>query len=309
MTNNNTDQQQNGSALFPIRTVSDLTGVSAITLRAWERRYGLFAPVRKASGHRLYTQENIDLITRVVGLLDRGMRIGQVKDQLKAEVSSESGATSMTESFWKTSLDRMMASVIRFDEIGLEETYGKALSMYPVDKVVENLLMPLLVELGRRWEVGQGSVSEEHFFGFYIRNKLGARFHHRAIAKSGPRLLLACVPGDRHETGLLLFALAANNAGYHTIMLGADMPLEELPAAVNKTGASAVVLSGLVLPGSQTLEEGLASLTAELDIPVFLGGRASVVAHDALKRANVKLLGTNLKSGLERILASVPLHP
>ena len=64
--------------LFPIRTVSELTGVNAITLRAWETRYGLIDPIRKPSGHRLYTQEHIDLINRVVGLLDRGMRIGQI---------------------------------------------------------------------------------------------------------------------------------------------------------------------------------------------------------------------------------------
>ena len=58
------------TGLYPIGTVADLTGVNAITLRAWERRYGLFEPVRKGSGHRLYTQEHIDLITRVVGMLD-----------------------------------------------------------------------------------------------------------------------------------------------------------------------------------------------------------------------------------------------
>ena len=74
-----------GENLFPIRTISELTGVNAITLRAWERRYGLFEPIRKASGHRLYTREHIDLINRVVGLLDRGMRISQVKAHLEAE--------------------------------------------------------------------------------------------------------------------------------------------------------------------------------------------------------------------------------
>jgi len=45
---------------FPIRTVSELTGVNSVTLRAWERRYGLIQPVRKESGHRLYTRQHID---------------------------------------------------------------------------------------------------------------------------------------------------------------------------------------------------------------------------------------------------------
>ena len=52
--------------LYPIRTVASLTGVNPITLRAWERRYGLIQPVRTASGHRMYTREHIDRVNRRV---------------------------------------------------------------------------------------------------------------------------------------------------------------------------------------------------------------------------------------------------
>jgi len=294
------------TALYPIRTVSDLTDVNAITLRAWERRYGLFEPVRKASGHRLYTQANIDLITRVVGLLDRGMRIGQIKAQLDAEKAVQD-KDSVVNDIWKRYVDRMIAAVIQFNEEGLEETYGDALSLYPIDMVTEKLLMPLLRELGRRWAENEGSIAEEHFFAFYIRNKLGARFHHRSKTNDGPSLLLACLPGDRHEAGLLLFALAANAAGYRVILLGADMPLEELPAAVRKTGCAAIILSGILLPESEVLK-ALPALTGQSDVPVFLGGYASVKVHDALKRAGVIVLGTDLKSGLARLLDIVPVE-
>ena len=54
--------------LYTIGTVSKLTGVGAITLRAWERRYGLIRPVRKESGHRLYTRHHIDQINRITAL-------------------------------------------------------------------------------------------------------------------------------------------------------------------------------------------------------------------------------------------------
>ena len=294
------------AALYPIRTVSDLTNVNAITLRAWERRYGLFEPVRKASGHRLYTQANIDLITRVVGLLDRGMRIGQIKAQLDAE-TAEQNKDAVVNDIWKRYVDRMIAAVIQFNEEGLEATYGDALSLYPIDMVTERLLMPLLRELGRRWAENEGSIAEEHFFAFYIRNKLGARFHHRSKTNDGPSLLLACLPGDRHEAGLLLFALAANAAGYRVILLGADMPLEELPAAVRKTGCAAIILSGILHPESEVLK-ALPALTGQSDVPVFLGGYASVKVHDALKRAGVIVLGTDLKSGLARLLDIVPVE-
>ena len=294
-------------ALYPIRTVSDLTEVNAITLRAWERRYGLFEPVRKPSGHRLYTQAHIDLITRVVGLLDRGMRIGQIKAHLEAE-SAVQNDQDIVNDLWKRYVDRMIAAVIQFNEEGLEDTYGEVLSLYPTDTVTEKLLMPLLKELGRRWEDDEGSIAEEHFFAFYIRNKLGARFHHRSKAKSGPRLLLACLPGDRHETGLLLFALAANVIGYRVILLGADMPLGELPAAVGKTDCKAVILSGFLMPGSELLTRDLPILKEQAGVPVFIGGQSSIKVHDVLKRAGIHVLGTNIDSGLARIREFVPVE-
>ena len=67
------------SAFFPIRVVSNETGVNAITLRAWERRYGLLTPKRTEKGHRLYTEQDIALIKKVVTLLDRGIPISQAK--------------------------------------------------------------------------------------------------------------------------------------------------------------------------------------------------------------------------------------
>jgi DNA-binding transcriptional MerR regulator/methylmalonyl-CoA mutase cobalamin-binding subunit len=288
------------TALYPIRTVSDLTGVNAITLRAWERRYGLFEPIRKASGHRLYTQAHIDLITRAVGLLDRGMRIGQVKAQLEAENKAPNESSPVGDN-WKRYLDGMIAAVIQFNEAGLEEVYGEALSLYPVSETTEKLLGPLLTELGRRWEFSEGSVAEEHFFGFYIRNKLGARFHHRVRTTGGPKLLMACLPGDRHETGLLLFALAANSAGYVTILLGADMPLDELPAAARKTGCEAIVLSGVLRPDLDVLTRALPNLAKKSPVPVFLGGQASLKVHDALKRSKIISLGPDIKTGLARL--------
>lgn len=294
------------SGLYPIRTVSNLTGVNAITLRAWERRYALFEPVRKSSGHRLYTQEHIDRITHIVGLLDRGMRIGEVKKHLQTK-NPETGAGQNKKDVWELYLDRMISAVIQFNESGLEQAYGEALSMFPADMVTEKLLMPLMKELGRRWAENEGSIAEEHFFGFYIRNKLGARFHHRNKTATGPAMLLACLPGDRHEIGLLLFALAASNDGYKTIMLGTDMPLEELPATVRKTGSKVLILSGLVKPSRRLMTRDLPKLAERVKVPVFLGGNASILVHDMLVRANIHVLGTDLNTGLQRIREIVPV--
>ena len=301
MRNSEQKPADQGAGLFPIRTVSELTGVNAITLRAWETRYGLIEPIRKPSGHRLYTQEHIDLINRVVGLLDRGMRIEQVNAETLSGVTVDGDPAEDTQNQWQRYINGMIAAIICFDESALERIYGEALSHYPVRVVTEKLLAPLLKELGDRWMTKKGSVAEEHFFGFYLRNKLGARFHHRSQSQTGPRLLLACLPGDLHEIGLLLFALEACDHGFQTVLLGANMPLDELPAAVNKTKSAALVLSGVIEPERSVIEEQLPWLVRELSVPVFFGGSIAAGHFDSLKKSGMHLIGKDIDMGIKQI--------
>jgi len=297
--------QERASGYFPIRTVASLTGVQPVTLRAWERRYGLIRPTRTASGHRLYTQAQIDLINRVLGLLDKGIPISQVGAALDAAVEPDSQREPHAGP-WQRYLERMVSAITRFDENGLEEAYNDALSLYPVNMVTRRLLLPLLSALGARWETAEGSVAEEHFFGVYLRNKLGARFHHRARGNNGPRLLLACLPGELHEIGALLFALAAHDHGYRVILLGANTPLEDLPAVVRRAEIDVIVLSGSIEPEPDLLGARLAKLAIEARIPVCVGGLTSVRYRDAIVAAGATPLGADIEPGLRRLREIVP---
>nr|WP_296751803.1 MerR family transcriptional regulator [Thioalkalivibrio sp.] len=63
---------------FPIRHVCAETGINPVTLRAWERRYGLIRPLRTPKGHRLYSSDDIARIRRILSLLDEGVAVSQV---------------------------------------------------------------------------------------------------------------------------------------------------------------------------------------------------------------------------------------
>jgi DNA-binding transcriptional MerR regulator/methylmalonyl-CoA mutase cobalamin-binding subunit len=296
---------------YPIRAVSQLTGINPITLRAWENRYGLIKPIRKDSGHRLYTQAHIDLINHVTSLLGRGMRIGQVKDHLERQASriaADASASVEVQNHWRGLIAQMLAATKAYDEEALERVYNEALAHYPVRTVTRNLITPLLEQLGQRWALGEGTISEEHFFGFYLRNKLGARFHHRSRNQQGPKLLMACLPGERHEMGLLMLALAANEAGYCPISLGADLPLQDLAEAAETTQCDAVVLSGMIEPSSSMIKRQLPALVARLQVPIFIGGRASAKALDEIQRLGIFALGADVESGLQRLQDQLPVQ-
>lgn len=301
MSKNNKLDANSADALFPIRTVSSLTNVNSITLRAWESRYGLINPVRKSSGHRLYSQADIDIINRTVGLLDRGMRIGQVKAELTRQGSPVTSIEANSQDIWQKHINHMLSAVICFNEAALDESYTEMLSLHPVKIVTERLLNPLMIQLGDRWNNMIGSIAEEHFFGFYLRSKLGARLHHRIRHYDAPALLLACLPGDQHEIGLLLLALAANERHFRTIILGADMPLDNLPQVAEKSGCSAIVLSGTIQPPPGVFKNQLPVLVMSSRVPVIIGGPCSVVASSIIERAGATVCGADVEVGLAKI--------
>lgn len=284
---------------FPIRTVAALTGINPITLRTWERRYGLIVPIRTPKGHRLYTKEHIAMLHRIMALLDSGIPISQINFNLLTEDPLQ--RNSQEAEFWNRLISRMVSAVTRFEEIILENTYNEAMALYSVDTVTERLLIPMLEQLGDRWESGEGTVAEEHFFGVYLRNKLGARFHHRKRLDYGPILLTACLPGEKHEAGVLLFALEAHDQGYRTIMLGSELPLEELPAAVIQSRCDGIVLAASYCDNVEKVMTDIRQLAASTDVPVFIGGDVSVEHNDTIVAAGAYPLGDNIKSSFRHI--------
>jgi DNA-binding transcriptional MerR regulator len=292
--------------LLPIRTVSTLTGVNPVTLRAWERRYGLIKPVRTPKGHRLYTMADVDLIKRIVALLDGGMSIGQVDQVLCSDQAPSEGEIPLDP--WDHYQQRLIQAIAGFDEASLNALYNEALSLYPIDIVTTRLIVPLLRELGRRWETAQGGVAEEHFFSVFMRNKLGARFHHRNRETRGPKLLAACMPGEHHEVGILLFTLAALDHDYRVILLGANTPLQVLPAVVERAACRAIVLAGSAEVPAAELQEFLPRLVAQTQVPVFVGGQVTIRYPQELAASGAVSLGDDIPLALSVIEATLRRH-
>jgi MerR family transcriptional regulator, light-induced transcriptional regulator len=285
---------------YPIRIVCAVTGLNPITLRAWERRYGFIEPIRTPGGHRLYTQEHVDQITRTLSMLAGGMPIGAAA----RAVRRSAGSSSRTD-VWDALRGQAIAAIMRFDESALDAIYESALGLQTIDVVTHKLLVPVLEELGRRWESAEGRIAEEHFFTNYTRNKLGARLHHRRRIAPVARLLCACAPGEHHELGLLLFALAAHDQNVACVMLGADMPFDELAAACKRAGCDGIVISMAMPPGIPSLERELREVVKKANRPVFVGGEASAANGDAIVGAGAIVIGADISSGIRRLLATL----
>jgi DNA-binding transcriptional MerR regulator len=228
------------AGLLRIGELSRRTGVSPELLRAWERRYSLLKPMRSTGGLRLYTSDDLERVTRMQQHLADGLAAAEAA-ALASEVSAEMEGLAFDAAAVRHDLGAALES---FDEAYAQAVLDSLLSMTTLDIVIAEVVLPYLHELGERWERGEVSVAQEHFASAVLRGRLLglARGWGRGF---GPRALLACLPGEQHDLGLIAFGLALRARGWRIAYLGGDMPIDSISGAARVVDPAFVVLSAV----------------------------------------------------------------
>lgn len=278
-----------GAPLYPIREVSRLTGVNSVTLRAWERRYGLIRPQRTPKGHRLYARGDIERIERILHWLSRGVSVSQVGDLLEQPESDEASAT--TDGDWPGQRQQLITAIQALDTARLESLYNQSLALYPVDVCVNELWQPVIAQLDEHWGGYHGDALQRHTLEAFLRTRIGTRLYHANLTARGPQLLLAPLPESGGPLWLLLFALAASHAGYRVQMMDSPLPHSELPLAIEHLRLAAVVLIGNQGEHSELVQRQLPHLAEQLSAPLYLAGTVVHIHAADLENSHVTLLG------------------
>jgi DNA-binding transcriptional MerR regulator len=214
------------------------TGVSPELLRAWENRYGLLQPSRSPGGFRLYSAADEARIRRMTRLIADGLSAAEAARQALAdgEVKPEAQVPILAEF-----ADQLRTAFDGFDGAAAHAAFDRLLASVSLDVVLLDVVLPYLRDLGDRWAAGRASVAQEHFASNLLRGRL------LAIARDwdgggGPALLLACLPGEAHDLGLIVFGILASRRGCRVTLLGADTPIETLHRSVGAIRPSLTVL-------------------------------------------------------------------
>jgi len=273
--------------LFPIREVSRLTGVNAVTLRAWERRYGLIRPIRTDSGHRLYSLADIDEIRRILGWLERGVAVSKVGSILARShaLAMQAGDASGTWLRWQ---HQARLAVQSFDLAGLDRLYEEVFAASTLDQVFAEVFMPVWHDMAVR-QGGYGQTSEWLFLDQFLRGRVFARLQLAHVPR-GRTLLLAPLPGPCHELELLVTSLVLGSDETGVTPLACGQPLQELALVCERLKPDALVLFAHQ-PLTAELSRHLVRLAAVLGCPLLLAGEASEVAQDSLAGSPVACLG------------------
>ncbi|WP_346399109.1 MerR family transcriptional regulator [Pseudomonas syringae] len=268
---NDTDTEVPGDWL-PIREVARQTGVNAVTLRAWERRYGLIVPHRTAKGHRLYSDEHVQRVMKILTWLNRGVSVSQVKGLID---DNRQDALPPTND-WDALRQTLLVAIGELAERRVDDVFNQAMSLYPPRTLCEQLLLPLLAELEQRWQGKFGAQLERTFFYSWLRSKFGARIYHNNRQLNGSPLLLVNQSDLPLEPHLWLAAWLVSSADCPVEVFDWPLPVGELALA-----AEYLKPRGILLYSSKSLNvTHLPRLLANITCPVVLGG-PTVQIHSA----------------------------
>ncbi|HEX8593186.1 MAG TPA: MerR family transcriptional regulator [Pseudomonas sp.] len=274
---------------LPIREVARQTGVNAVTLRAWERRYGLIVPHRTPKGHRLYSDYHVQRVMDILTWLNRGVSVSQVKHL----IDSRQPEASVPGNDWDALRQTLIALIGDLSERRVDDVFNQAMSLYPPRTLCEQLLLPLLAELECRWQGQFGGQMERVFFYSWLRSKLGARIYHNNRQLSGPPVLLINHSDLPLEPHLWLTAWLVSSADCTVEVFDWPLPAGELALASELLKPRAVLLySSKALNISQ-----LPKLLANVTCPALLAGSTVRIHYNELNVLPTRIEGLTLAEG------------
>jgi DNA-binding transcriptional MerR regulator len=285
-----------GPGYLRIGELARRTGVSPELLRAWEQRYGLLQPTRTPGGFRLYSAADEARIQRMQGLVSGGLAAAQAARLVLSGGEPEPRTDSGSATTLEEAAGNLSAALDRLDEQAANTALDRLFSAYTVETVLQEVILPYLHSLGERWEAGEVSVAHEHFASNLLRGRLLGLAQGWGQGR-GPGAILACVPGEQHELGLLAFGVTLHRRGWRITYLGTDSPISPIADISRSLAPAGVVLLGMT-------EEGFLDQAGEIEqlakqVPVMIAGTGAT--PEVARHTQTRVLDQDPVSAAETI--------
>ena len=288
---------------YPIKVVSQMTGVSVFVIRAWEKRYNVVTPSRTETNRRLYSEEDIEKLKLLNEAVRSGHNIGGIAHLSINELRSVLSRNNKTSTLIDESTNERLAdtnsiiincieAIKAYDGKALETLLLKASAKMSQPHLIEELIIPLVYKVGDLWHDGDIRVANEHLASAVIRFFMTNLLEQHMPSENAPIIISATPRGQDHELGALIVGVIAAAAGWKVIYLGPNLPVEEIAAVTDSLNANLVALS-IVFPGDDLqLKKELRHLRQMLptNVKLIIGGRAADGYLDVLEEIGASVI-------------------
>jgi DNA-binding transcriptional MerR regulator len=231
-------------------------GVAVTTLRTWHQRYGLGPSQHIPGHHRRYTPEDMDRLEVMRRLTTQGVSPAEAAAWARRVPSSPTPP--LVEPFVEPRPPRdggghaipigragpaargLARAAVRLDASAIRDVLEDAIETRGVVNTWENVIMPVLIGIGERYEATRQLIEVEHLTSRCVTEVFAAVA--RPSSPRTTRVLLSCADEEQHTLPLEALAAALAESGTGSRLLGARVPADALATAVARTGPEVVVV-------------------------------------------------------------------
>lgn len=253
--------------------VENITGISAHTLRIWERRYAFLKPERTATNIRFYSDDELKKLLNIGILIRNGHRISKVDAMPDSQINDL--VTAILSNVNEENEDEINALILCMLEMNEEEfnkIFQRRIMRNGLQKTIAGLIYPFLNHIGVLWGTDKVIPAQEHFISSLIRQKIIAAIESLpSPSADAPSICMFLLDGEDHEIGLLLAAYMAKDLGWKVYYLGQNVPVVSIGEVV-KIAKPKLLLSMFIVPSSDRAIKLINSIRGQTEVPLLISG-------------------------------------
>ncbi len=300
--------------VYNVKAVCKRTGLTAATLRAWERRYGLPQPNRSDQGYRLYSERDIAILFWLRRQIENGVSIAHAVHHLESLLGSGHdpsvtipplpAQTTNSPRSPDVLRDEIVQALIDLDERAAEHLLSEALAIYTLETALISILQSAVRTVRELHHDGKIPTTTQHLALNYIHQRLlnmaqtlpSARHLSKSVITVG-------FSAEHNEIDLLILAILLRRQGIPVTYLGSDLEPKMLEHALDHLNARLVIfyaddpkhviqLVGFEMPRT----------TAADPVRIMCCGRALEIAPELKVHIACEYLGSDLREVLHIVM-------
>jgi methanogenic corrinoid protein MtbC1 len=301
-----------------IKHVCIQTGIQAVTLRAWERRYHVLKPRRTGGNYRLYSDRDIAVLRWLKIRVDSSLGISRAAAELTtmragndwpaAAPSLPAAPTQPLAAPSARHAQRLFAALTATDKVQVGAILLEVMAQFDLAAVCLDIIQPCLEAIGEARSDDKINLATEYFARHYLRGWLLALFQCLPLRPRSPRIVVGCAPGEFHELGSLMLALFLRRDGYRVDFLGANVHLGDLLEFARAERPALICLSANSEDTARELRMVQAKLAGMRPRPKFaFGGRIFSLLPKQRESMPGLFLGPDAASAQEQVRQLLPI--
>ena len=264
---------------FSIRDLENLSGIKAHTIRIWEKRYLLLSPERTETNIRTYSLDSLQKLLNITLLYNNGYKISKIAKIQETQIPTMVNEIIAKNSEKHHAVNAFKLAMVNFDTAQFYNTYNSLVAERSFKEMFNDVLVPLMNELGMLWQVKAISTAHEHFITSLIKQKI--YIHTEKFQKLQPTreeevFVLYLPEGEIHEVGLLFLNYEIVSKGFRSIYLGQANSLESLKELLGYYSKVHFVSYFTVSPQNDEIEKYLRDFNLSLYRP---GCKLSILGY------------------------------